>query len=114
MRVALSAPQSVGASLGAQVVSGRPVPLSLDARTHVMMTNTLNAMSDVSGREGDREGAQARQSVAYGRIARGPWVWDRSGTQRHRAAAAACGETVSAQIMSEAGARARGDVEGPT
>ncbi|KAG2446045.1 hypothetical protein HXX76_000647 [Chlamydomonas incerta] len=41
---------SVGASLGAQVVSGRPVPLSLDARTHVMMTNTLNAMSDLNRR----------------------------------------------------------------
>ncbi|KAG2452604.1 hypothetical protein HYH02_002841 [Chlamydomonas schloesseri] len=41
---------NVGASLGAQVVSGRPVPLSLDARTHVMMTNTLSAMSDLNRR----------------------------------------------------------------
>eukprot|EP00198_Chlamydomonas_reinhardtii_P001572 XP_001690908.1 predicted protein [Chlamydomonas reinhardtii] len=40
----------VGSALGAQVVSGRPVPLSLDARTHVMMTNTLNDMSDLNRR----------------------------------------------------------------
>jgi hypothetical protein len=41
-------PQAVGAGLDVTVAAGSSVVVQLGARTHVLMTNTLQQMSDVS------------------------------------------------------------------